>query len=279
MQRWWASFWMQHFVWWTNLLRWIKLLPQEYQALLVIAFILWIVILAVYHVSPLKSLWDFAKPNTAICTILVGSKELEARVNDDQDLSSCPEAADSLSQVLPCPPLPVSPPTIATHTPPAISPEKQTLPCSVYFLFDSILTISLECSHYQAKLAEPAGQICLKLLRTKVWFFFFLFPISWKRHHIYCSTLIELKASALKYCRKSWITGSPFFQLCTQVVEWWRRGVSAPRMTHFHLNHLHLPYQRLPKTLRQEKGLRGGRDPLLTVTSLAGWWLQVTIPE
>lgn len=47
--------------------------------------------------SPLKSLyWDFAKPNAVIC-MTGGVKELEAGLNDDQDLSSCPRAADSLS--------------------------------------------------------------------------------------------------------------------------------------------------------------------------------------
>lgn len=136
----------------------------------------------------------------------------------------------------------------------------------------------------QAKLARPAGQICLKLLRTECDSFSFFSPISWKKRHIYCcGNPIELKASALKYCRKSWITCNTAPSSINSVPKWWNMvtgGVSAPRMTHFHLNHRHLPYQRLHKTLARKRGLRGGRDPLLTLSLL---WLadetQVNIPE
>lgn len=74
----------------------------------------------------------------------------------------------------------------------------------------------------QAKLARPAGQICLKLLRTECDSFSFFSPISWKRHHIYCcGNPIELKASALKYCRKSWITCNTAPSSINSVPKWW----------------------------------------------------------
>ena len=125
----------------------------EYQAYQVIASItLNCNSCCMYHVSPLKSLhWDFAKPNTAIC-MTGGVKELEAELNDDQDLSSCPRAADSLSQVLPCPPLPVAPTNHRhTHTTCDFPGEADVAMFLFISLFDSILTISLECSHYAIK--------------------------------------------------------------------------------------------------------------------------------
>lgn len=135
----------------------------------------------------------------------------------------------------------------------------------------------------QAKLASSGGQICLKSLRTECDSFSFFSPLSWKKCHICCDgNPNELKASALKYCRKSWITCNTALLPLTLSprVEYGEGGVSAPRMTHFHLNHLHLPYQRLHKTLARKRGLRGGRDPLLTLSLL---WLadetQVNIAE
>lgn len=59
----------------------------------------------------------------------------------------------------------------------------------------------------QAKLARSGGQICLKSPRTECDSFAFFSPLSWKKCHICCDgNPNELKASALKYCRKSWIT-------------------------------------------------------------------------
>ena len=69
----------------------INLLQQNTKPTLSLHLSLWIVILVVCIMfSPLKSLyWAFTKSTTVI-GMTGGVKELEAELNDDQDLSSCP---------------------------------------------------------------------------------------------------------------------------------------------------------------------------------------------
>lgn len=81
----------------------------------------------------------------------------------------------------------------------------------------------------QAKPARLGGQICLKSWGTECDSFSFFSPISWKKCHLCCrGNPNELKASALKYCRKSWITCNTAPSSINSVPKWWNmvRGVS-----------------------------------------------------
>lgn len=149
----------------------------------------------------------------------------------------------------------------------------------LWLLFKDFLSVTT----MQAKLVRSGEQIFLKPLRTKCGSFPFF---SWKKCRICChgnQKALKTATRALEYHRKIWITCYVAPTSINSVPKWWNLGSSlalASGTALFRFGHLHLLYQRLQQSPRQEKGAeRKQRHIPDTVTSLAGWCDINNIPE